>query len=55
MTACRSEDKKRAGVPAAEEQEDGEVQMAPPAAQAASGMPIISQGKKHSELEVCMM
>ena len=42
MTACRSEDKKSANVraAAAEEQEDGEVQMAVPVAQAAPGMPL---------------
>lgn len=43
-SVCRSEGRKDAPVPAAapEEQEDGEVQMAAPVAQAAPGMPVHS-------------
>lgn len=48
MTVCRSEEKKNASVRAApEEQEDGEVQMALPVAQAAPGMPTCPPPKTH--------
>ena len=41
LSGCRSESRKDAPVPAApEEQEDGEVQMAAPLTQAASGIPL---------------